>query len=412
MDIRIEDGEGISQAIKRTLIRECGVAANNANFDKASIWMQVMNAIHADEAGNTISHNGNTQSIGSKWDDLKKNVIVHADDMIKIADTTWNKILGFFGVNVQTSGNGNSAVVNGDAQGEGSQGGGNTQGADEGLSPGINTLKGLLSTASYKKDDVNSFLVGHLKDVLVAENADSPFIKDLITKTTDLDGELALVICQKIDIRKLDPEQKTALQSALVDKLKDASMSPDDLEAIKTNGWIDDAEIKGRRHGTIFRKEQYYTTGTVEYTCGDKTFRVYVPSSDKNSRILREINNEHAEMGVQLFADVVGANGPNSGRHTDAKKIIKNINKDNVIEVIRSFNMASKAEHDKNYQGIFSYLTNEVGLWPSDYRIIIDYLKAAAGELNPDSNFPDVPQSGITPKYLKELDEWCKENIR
>ncbi len=412
MDIRIEDGEGISQAIKRTLIRECGVAANNANFDKASIWMQVMNAIHADEAGNTISHNGNTQSIGSKWDDLKKNVIVHADDMIKIADTTWNKILGFFGVNVQTSGNGNSAVVTSDGQGDGSQGGGNTQGADEGLSPGINSLKTLLSTAVYEKDDVN-IILKKFDEVLRAENPqDSTFIKDLITKTTDLDRELALVICQKIDIRKLDSEQKTALQSALVDKLKEASMSPDDLEAIKTNGWIDDAEIKGRRHGTIFRKEQYYTTGTVEYTCGDKTFRVYVPSSDKNSRILREINNEHAEMGVQLFADVVGANGPNSGRHTDAKKIIKNINKDNVIEVIRSFNMASKAEHDKNYQGIFSYLTNEVGLWPSDYRIIIDYLKAAAGELNPDSNFPDVPQSGITPKYLKELDEWCKENIR
>ena len=412
MDIRIEDGEGISQAIKRTLIRECGVAANNANFDKASIWMQVMNAIHADEAGNTISHNGNTQSIGSKWDDLKKNVIVHADDMIKIADTTWNKILGFFGVNVQTSGNGNSAVVNGDAQGEGSQGGGNTQGADEGLSPGINTLKGQLSTDGYKKDDVNNILK-NFDDVLVAEKEqDSTFIKNLITNTTDLDGELALVICQKIDIRKLDSEQKTALQSALVDKLKDSSMSPDDLEAIKQNGWIKDAKIKGRRHGTMFRKEQYYTTRTIEYTCGDKTFRVYAPSSDKESRYLREINKEHAEMGVQLFADVVGANGPNSGRHTDAKKIIENINKDNVIEVIFSFNKASKAEHGKNYQGIFSYLINEDGLYPSDCEPIIDSLKAAAGELNPASNFPDVPQSGITPKYLKELDEWCKDNIR
>ena len=335
MEIRIEDGEGISQAIKRKLIDECGVAENDPNFDKASIWTKVMNAFQDEGAENTISHNGNAQSIGSKWNDLKNHVIVHAGDMIKIADTTWNKILGFFGVNVQTSGNGNSAVVTSDGQGDGSQGGGNTQGADEGLSPGINTLKGLLSAADYEKDAVN-IILKNFDAVLRAENPqDSTFIKDLITKTTDLDGELALVICQKIDIRKLDSEQKTALQSALVDKLKGASMSPDDLEAIKTNGWIDDAEIKGRRHGTIFRKEQYYTTGTVEYTCGDKTFRVYVPSSDKNSRILREINNEHAEMGVQLFADVVGANGPNSGRHTDAKKIIKNINKDNVIEVIR-----------------------------------------------------------------------------
>lgn len=64
MEITIQDHEGISQAIKRTLINENGVTANNENFDKASIWTQVMRTFQDDKASSTIIHNGETKSIG------------------------------------------------------------------------------------------------------------------------------------------------------------------------------------------------------------------------------------------------------------------------------------------------------------------------------------------------------------
>lgn len=120
MKITIQDHEGISQAIKRTLINENGVTANNENFDKASIWTQVMNAFHDNEAESTISHNEKTKSIGSEWSALKKNVIVYTGDVITIAEATWNKILEIFGVKEQTPDDGAPTVMNDNEQGEGS----------------------------------------------------------------------------------------------------------------------------------------------------------------------------------------------------------------------------------------------------------------------------------------------------
>ena len=134
MEIKIQNGEGISQAIKRKLINGYSVTANNENFSKASIWTKVMNTFQADGANSTISHNGKTKSIGSEWDTLKKNVIVYTGNVIKIATATWKKILEIFGVKEQTPDGGDSTVVKGNGQGEGSlnaEDDGNVQGSKE-----------------------------------------------------------------------------------------------------------------------------------------------------------------------------------------------------------------------------------------------------------------------------------------
>lgn len=120
MKITIQDNEGISQAIKRTLIDENIVTANDEKFDKVSIWTQVMSAFHKNETENTIGHNKNTKSISSEWNELKKNVIVYTGDVITIAKATWDKILEIFGVKEQTPDGENPTVVDDNEQGEGS----------------------------------------------------------------------------------------------------------------------------------------------------------------------------------------------------------------------------------------------------------------------------------------------------
>ena len=118
-EINIQRGEGVSQAIKRQL-KEEGVREEQF---KGSVWSKIQQALQDNES--TLSHKGKESKIGELWATLKTNVKTYVDDVLKITDTTWNKIVGLFGA-AGTAG----AAGAGSAQGTGDTGA--AQGAAEG----------------------------------------------------------------------------------------------------------------------------------------------------------------------------------------------------------------------------------------------------------------------------------------
>lgn len=90
MEISIQKGEGVSQAIKRQLIAE-GIQENQFT---GSIWSKIHSALKDDTS--TIKHNGNEQKIGDLWVELGSNVKTYVNDELKILEATWSKIKGFF----------------------------------------------------------------------------------------------------------------------------------------------------------------------------------------------------------------------------------------------------------------------------------------------------------------------------
>lgn len=90
MEISIQKGEGVSQAIKRQLIAE-GIQENQFT---GSIWSKIHSALKDDTS--TIKHNGNEQKIGDLWVELGSNVKTYVNDELNILEATWKKIIGFF----------------------------------------------------------------------------------------------------------------------------------------------------------------------------------------------------------------------------------------------------------------------------------------------------------------------------
>ena len=90
MEISIQKGEGVSQAIKRQLIAE-GIQENQFT---GSIWSKIHSALKDNTS--TIKHNGNEQKIGDLWVELGSNVKTYVNDELKILEATWSKIKGFF----------------------------------------------------------------------------------------------------------------------------------------------------------------------------------------------------------------------------------------------------------------------------------------------------------------------------
>ena len=91
MDISIQKGEGVSQAIKRQLIEEEGIQENQFT---GSIWSKIHSALKDDSS--TITHNDNEQKIGDLWVELGSSVKTYAEDELKIEETTWAKIKALF----------------------------------------------------------------------------------------------------------------------------------------------------------------------------------------------------------------------------------------------------------------------------------------------------------------------------
>ena len=90
-EIKIQSGEGISQAIKREL-KSAGL--NDKDF-KGNIWSQIRDVL--DKGGSTLIHGNDTpQLIGDIWKPIDKKVKTRVNDTISIYETTWNEILGLF----------------------------------------------------------------------------------------------------------------------------------------------------------------------------------------------------------------------------------------------------------------------------------------------------------------------------
>ena len=87
MDIKIQQGEGISQAILRQLQSEEGIA-DDAVLNKEA-WNSIFNEFQADE---NSTHQEN--KIKDEWTDFNgMDVLTHVDDDIKIDESVWNKIV-------------------------------------------------------------------------------------------------------------------------------------------------------------------------------------------------------------------------------------------------------------------------------------------------------------------------------
>ena len=90
-EIKIQSGEGISQAIKREL-KSAGL--KDSDF-KGNIWSQIRDVL--DKGGSTLTHGKDTPLlIGDIWKPINKNVRTRVNDTISIDENTWNEILGLF----------------------------------------------------------------------------------------------------------------------------------------------------------------------------------------------------------------------------------------------------------------------------------------------------------------------------
>lgn len=87
MDIKIQQGEGISQAILRQLQSRDDIA-DDAVLNKEA-WNSIFSEFQTDE---NSTHNEN--KIKDEWTDFPgMNVLTHVDDDIKIDESVWNKIV-------------------------------------------------------------------------------------------------------------------------------------------------------------------------------------------------------------------------------------------------------------------------------------------------------------------------------
>lgn len=90
MDISIKKGEGISQAVKRQLNEE-GIQDNQFT---GSIWSKIQQSLN--DGVSVIKHGDKETKIGELWTELSKNVKTYVDDILKIAENTWNSIKSLF----------------------------------------------------------------------------------------------------------------------------------------------------------------------------------------------------------------------------------------------------------------------------------------------------------------------------
>lgn len=86
MDIKIQQGEGISQAILRQLQSRDDIA-DDAVLNKEA-WNSIFSEFQTDE---NSTHQEN--KIKEEWTELNMNVLTHVDDDIKIDESVWNKIV-------------------------------------------------------------------------------------------------------------------------------------------------------------------------------------------------------------------------------------------------------------------------------------------------------------------------------
>ncbi len=116
MDITIGNGEGISQAIKRTLEVEEGL---NTSQMTGSIWSKVMGQVSAQNQTQRMGYGGGEELTFGKEDDpeaqksWQQNFQVVADQILKFADSTWKNIVALAkGEQIDTSGG--QAATSGD----------------------------------------------------------------------------------------------------------------------------------------------------------------------------------------------------------------------------------------------------------------------------------------------------------
>lgn len=89
IEIKINNGQGITQAIKKQIENENGSIINN----NLSVWQKVMECVKGDEKGKECySGNDNTEQLNNK-NNWKNNFIVKTGDILKLTQTTWNKIV-------------------------------------------------------------------------------------------------------------------------------------------------------------------------------------------------------------------------------------------------------------------------------------------------------------------------------
>ena len=94
VDINIQNGQGITQAIKSKLIND-GVINKNTQIS-GSIWSNIMNEIKQENASNKTSCQKELYSGGEDINGLSSENFVVKTGVIKLTENLWNKILSFF----------------------------------------------------------------------------------------------------------------------------------------------------------------------------------------------------------------------------------------------------------------------------------------------------------------------------
>lgn len=197
----------------------------------------------------------------------------------------------------------------------------------------FNTVK------SDKKSTCSGMFVKLVQNNLTAENLDKA-IK--IAKKLNILGYFPT----RLNIKNADQDVKNRCYALFNTTWANDNLQNSVFDECEKTGWLEFKSVKYSHNGR--------SAEMPEYTCGDKTYlRV---AGNNNSSFLVEQNADGCNLGIKLYESVYGTN---ISGHNPTRDLLYQINKDNVVFVIKTFNRAADADNESDH--IIEWLENENG---------------------------------------------------